>query len=109
MEVYSGPMKAPFKYAIVLVLGLAVGFYAHGPLSLEKVARLNWLDEINVIINKALVAARPQAAVAPIDPARAELLDEDLDYRIAQRIASLDGWRSFLAAHGNGARAESAR
>jgi hypothetical protein len=57
-------MKTLFKYAIVLALGLAVGFYVHGLLSLEDVAKLKWLDEINVIINKPFVAARP-AAVAP--------------------------------------------
>ena len=101
-------MKAPVKYVIVLALGLAVGFYAHVPQSLEKVAWPDWVDEINVVINKAIAAARPQAAVAVIDPARAALLDEDVDYRIAQRVASLDGWRSFLAAHGNGVHAESA-
>jgi hypothetical protein len=105
----GGPMKALFKYAIVLTLGLAVGFYAHEPLSLADVAKLNWIDEINVIINQALVAAKPQEAVVPVDPARVALVDEDLDYRIAQRIASLDGWRSFLAAHGNGVRTQSAR
>ena len=108
MEVCCGPMKATIKYAIVLALGLAVGFYGRVPLSLENVARLNLVEEINVVINKAVIAARPQAAVAPIDPVRAALLDEDVDYRIAQRVASLDGWRSFLAAHGNGVHAESA-
>lgn len=101
-------MKASVKYAFVLALGLAVGFYAHVPQGLEKVAWPDWVDEINVVINKAIAAARPQAAVAVIDPARAALLDEDVDYRIAQRIASLAGWRSFLAAHGNGVHAESA-
>ena len=67
-------------------------------------AKFKWLDEIN----KPFVAARP-AAVAPIDPAAAALLDEDLDYRIAKRIGSLDGWRSFLTAHGSGVHAQSAR
>jgi hypothetical protein len=101
-------MKTLFKYAIVLASGLAVGFYVHWLLSLEDVAKLKWLDEINVISNKPFVAARP-AAVAPIDPAAAALLDEDLDYRIAKRIGSLDGWRSFLIAHGSGVHAQSAR
>jgi hypothetical protein len=101
-------MKTLFKYAIVLALGLAVGFYVHGLLSLEDVAKLKWLDEINAIINKPFVAARP-AAVPPVDPAAAALLDEDLDYRIAQRIESLDGWRSFLTTHGSGAHAQFAR
>jgi hypothetical protein len=101
-------MKTLFKYAIVLALGLALGFYVHGLLSLEDVAKLKWLDEINVIIKKPFVAARP-AVVPSVDPAAAALLDEDLDYRIAQRIWSLDGWRSFLTAHGSGVHAQSAR
>ena len=101
-------MKTLFKYAIVLALGLVLGFYVHGLLSLEDVAKLKWLDEINAIINKPFVAARP-AAVAPVDPAAAALLDEDLDYRIARRIGSLDGWRSFLTAHGSGVHAQFAR
>ena len=101
-------MKTLFKYAIVLALGLALGFYVHGLLSLEDVAKLKWLDEINVIINKPVVAARP-AVVPSVDLAAAALLDEDLDYRIAQRIGSLDGWRSFLTAHGSGVHAQSAR
>jgi len=79
-------MRAFFKYAVILALGLAVGFYIRAPLSLEEIARLNWLDEINIIID-----------------------EDELDYRIAQRIASLDGWRAFLAVHGNGVYAQSAR
>ena len=54
-------------------------------------------------------AAKPEVAIAPVAPAAAALLDEDLDYRIAQRIGSLDGWRSFLTAHGSGVHAQSAK
>src|SRR5206468_2229467 len=53
--------------------------------------------------------SRKAGGVAPVDPAAAALLDEDLDYRIAQRIGSLDGWRSFLTAHGSGVHAQSVR
>jgi hypothetical protein len=53
-----------------------------------------------------LAPAKPGAAVAPSATAD---IDEALDYRIAQHVGSLDGWRSFLAAHGNGAHAQSAR
>ena len=102
-------MKAFFSYAIVLSLGLAVGVIVKGPLNLEDVANIKWLDEITVILNKASVSAKPAADVLPIDPAAAALIDEELDYRIAQRLASLEGWRSFLAAHGRGAHAQSAR
>ena len=102
-------MKAFFSYAIVLSLGLAVGFIVKGPPNLEDVAKFKWLDEITVILNKALVSAKPAADIVPIDPAAAALIDEELDYRIAQRIGSLEGWRSFLAAHGSSAHAQSAR
>ena len=102
-------MRAFFKYAVILALGLAVGFYIRAPLSLEEIARLNWLHEINIIIDKAVARAKPEAAVIPVDPAGAALIDDELDYRIAQRIDSLDGWRAFLAVHGNGVYAQSAR
>ena len=102
-------MRAFFKYAVILALGLAVGFNIRAPLSLEEIARLNWLDEINIIIDKAVARAKPEADVIPVDPAGAALIDDELDYRIAQRIASLDGWRAFLAVHGNGVYAQSAR
>jgi hypothetical protein len=102
-------MKAFFSYAIVLSLGLAVGFILKGPLNLEDVANIKWLDEITVVLNKASGPAKPAADVLPIDPAAAALIDEELDYRIAQRLASLEGWRSFLAAHGSGAYAQAAR
>jgi len=36
-------------------------------------------------------------------------MDEELDYMVAKRLASLEGWRAFLAAHANGAYAQSAR
>ncbi len=68
-------MKALFKYAIVLALGLAAGLYAqeaylHWPMSLEDVAKLNWLDDIDVTISNALTPAKPEAAVAPAPGAR---------------------------------------
>ena len=101
-------MSAPFKYAFVLALGLAFGFCIHAPPNLEEVAKLAWLDEINVIINKAVARLKPQAAVFAVDPAGAARVTEDLDYRIAQRIGSVDGWRSFLSVHGGGVHAQTA-
>ena len=44
-----------------------------------------------------------------VDPIAAANVDEDLDYRIAQRTKSPEGWRSFLAAHPAGPHAQSAR
>jgi hypothetical protein len=101
-------MSAPFKYAFVLALGLAFGFCIHAPSKLEEIAKLAWLDEINVIINKAVARLKPQAAVFAVDPAGAARVAEDLDYRIAQRIGSVEGWRSFLAVHGSGVHAQTA-
>jgi hypothetical protein len=101
-------MSAPFKYAFVLALGLAFGFWIHATPSLEEIAKLAELDEINVIINKAVARLKPQAAVFAVDPAGAARVTEDLDYRIAERIGSVEGWRSFLAVHGSGVHAQTA-
>ena len=54
-------------------------------------------------------AAKPEVAGALVDPAAAARVDEDLDYMIAQRIGSVEGWRSFLAGHGSGVHAQSAK
>ena len=96
------------KYAFPLVLVFAV-IYVYAPLSLEEVAKLPWLDDINIIVNKTLAPATPEAGVSPVDPIAAANVDEDLDYRIAQRTKSTEGWRSFLAAHPAGLHAQSAR
>ena len=98
-------MSAPFKYGFVLALGLAFGFWIHAPPNLEEIARL---DEINVIINRAVARLKPQVAVFTVDPAGAARVTEDLDYRIAERIGSVEGWRSFLAVHGSGVHAQTA-
>jgi hypothetical protein len=101
-------MSAPFKYAFVLASGLAFGFLIHTPPNLEEIAKLARLDEINVIINKAVARLKPQAAVFTVDPVGAARVTEDLDYRIAQRIGSVEGWRSFLAVHVSGVHAQTA-
>jgi hypothetical protein len=101
-------MSAPFKYAFVLALGLAFGFCIHAPPNLEEIAKLAWLDEIDVIINKAIARLKPQAGVFTVDPAGAARVTEDLDYRIAERIGSVEGWRSFFAVHGSGVHAQTA-
>ena len=101
-------MSAPFKYAFVLALGLAFGFCIHAPPNLGEIAKLARLDEINLILNKAVARLKPQAAVLVVDPAAATRVAEDLDYRIAKRIGSVEGWRSFLAVHGSGVHAQTA-
>jgi hypothetical protein len=54
-------------------------------------------------------AAKPEVAGALVDRAAAARVDEDLDYMIAKRKGSVEGWRSFLAAHGSGVHAQSAK
>ena len=106
----GGRMGIIRKYAFALVLALAV-IYVYTPLSLvEYVAKLRWLDDINVGVNKSLAPAKPEAGVSPVEsPIAAANVDEDLDYRIAQRMKSTEGWRSFLATHPAGPHAQSAR
>jgi hypothetical protein len=104
----GGRMGAIQKYAFVSALALAV-IYSFAPHSLEDVAKLQWLDDINVIVNKSLTPAKREVGVSPVDPIAAANVDEDLDYRIAQRMKSTEGWRSFLAAHPDGPHAQSAR
>jgi hypothetical protein len=96
------------KYGFVLLLMLAV-IYVYAPLSLEDVAKLPWLDDINVILNKSLAYTKREVGTSPVDPIAAANVDEDLDYRIAQRMKSAEGWRSFLTVHPDGPHAQSAR
>ena len=101
-------MRTIKKYAFVLVLMLAV-IYVYSPLRLEDVAKVPWLDDINVILNKSLAYTRREAGTSPVDPIAAANVDEDLDYRIAQRTKSAEGWRSFLTVHPDGPHAQSVR
>jgi hypothetical protein len=96
------------KYAFVLVLALAV-IYVYAPVSLGDFSKPQWLDDISVIVNKSLAPAKPEVRVSRVDPIAAANVDEDMDYRIAQRMKSTEGWRSFLAVHPAGAHAQSAR
>jgi hypothetical protein len=93
------------KNAFVLALAVAV-IYVYAPLSHEDIAKLRWLDDINVIINKSLAPAKREVRVSPVDPGAAANVDEDLDYRIAQRMKSIEGWRLFLGAHPHGPHAQ---
>ena len=96
------------KYGFGLALAVAV-IYAYAPPIRDDIAKLRWLDDINVIISKVLAPANREARVASVDPVAAANVDEDLDYRVAQRVKSIEGWRSFLVAHPDGPRAQSAR
>ena len=104
----TGRMSFSPKYAFVLALAAAV-IYVYAPLSHEDIAKFSWLDDINVIINKSVAPLKREERVSRTDPVAAANVDEDLDYRIAQRLKSIEGWRSFLAAHTDGAHAQSAR
>ncbi len=93
----------------MLFLALAVpATYLFARPSLEEMAKLRWLDDISVAISTSL-AAKPQAVVPAVDPIAAAKVDEDLDYRIAERTKSTEGWRAFLAAHPDGPHAQSSR
>src|SRR4029077_18669933 len=83
--------------------------YAFAPMSLQEVANIRWLDGINVILNKSLASAKPEAGVSVVDRIAAANVDEGLDYRIAQRTKSTEGWLSFLSAHPDGPHAQSVR
>ena len=68
------------KYALVSVLMLAV-IYVYAPQSLD-VAKLPWLDDINVILNKSLAYTKREVGTSPVDPVPAAAnVDEDLDYQ----------------------------
>ena len=82
--------------------------YTYVPLTRDEIAKLRGLGEINVIISKVIAPANREVRVVSVDPVAAANVDEDLDYRIAQRVKSMEGWRSFLAVHPDGPRAQSA-
>jgi hypothetical protein len=92
-------MSRLLKYAAVLALAVAIGAYiVLGPLSLDDIFPTTHAERKAVV---ALLEPAPLATPASID--------EELDYMVAKRLASLEGWRTFLAAHPNGAYAQSAQ
>jgi hypothetical protein len=99
-------MKAVLKYVIVLALMIAA-FHVFKPSTLTSVPALAELGRISINIMNDLMPANTQSAVL-VDQERAGRIDEELDYRIAQRVGSLGGWRAFLAAHENGKYAQTA-
>ena len=88
-------MSTLLKYAIFLGLAVAIGFYIlYGPERPEDIAP---------------IPIKRGAPVAHVEPAPSASIDEELDYLVAKRLGSLEGWRAFLAAHGSGAYAQSAK
>ncbi len=100
-------MSALSKYAIVLASGVAIGWYVNGPISLEQIARLARIDETNILLSNASAHLTPETAAIVVE-SDAGHADEDLDYLIAKRIGTLEGWQAFLVAHASQAHAESA-
>ncbi len=102
-------MEATFKYAIVLASGLAIGFVALGRPNLVGPAEVAWFDDIRIRLEKVFAPAMRGADVLLVDQSRAASVDEELDYRIAERLGTLEGWRAFLAAHGGGPYVQAAK
>ena len=99
---------ALFKYAVVLSTGLGLGYWINGPISLEMFARLARIHETSIVVDDTVAPLRPDTVAGAVDRTAATRVDEDLDYLIAKRIGTLEGWRAFLAAHGSGDHALSA-
>jgi len=101
-------MLSTWKYTLFLALALPV-LYAFAPLKIENLHPPRWLDSVDGFITRSLASAKPEAIEPRVDPIAAANVDEDLDYRIAQRKRSSEGWRTFLTAHPDGPHAQSAR
>ena len=77
----------------------------------EEVAKLGsfdgdqWSSRISAVV---VARSRKRPLLEAADPVGAARVTEDLDYRIAQRSGSVDGWRSFLSVHGGGVHAQTA-
>ncbi len=92
-------MSRLLKYAVFLALAVAIGAYiVLGPLSLDDIFPATHVERETAV-----------ALVEPAPPAKPASIDEELDYMVAKQLASLEGWRAFLAAHPNGAYARSAQ
>ena len=96
-------MPSAWKYTLFLALAVPAT-YAFAPPSFKELAKPRWLVAISTSL-----AAKPEAEVSAVDPIAAAKVDEDLDYRIADRTKSTEGWRAFLAVHPDGPHAPSAR
>jgi hypothetical protein len=96
-------MRRLLKYASVLAfaVAIAIGVYiVFGSLSGEDIAPNSPQREAETA---------PFEPPPPTDAATPASIDEELDYMVARRLASLEGWRAFLTAHANGAYAQSAK
>jgi hypothetical protein len=101
-------MVSTWKYTLFLALALTA-IYVYAPPKLEDLTKVRWIDSVGVFVTRSLAPATPKASDPPVDPIAAANVDEDLDYRIAERTKSADGWRSFLTAHPDGPHSQLAR
>ncbi len=101
-------MSVLFKYGTVLASGLAIGLWISGPMSVELVARLARTDATSIVVDNAVSRTRPEEIASAVDPTSASRVNEELDYLIARRVGTLEGWQAFLAAHAVGGHADSA-
>jgi hypothetical protein len=87
-------MRRLLKYAVALALAVAIAAYiVLGPASVD-----------NLFSDDEQIAATSQPEPTP--PAPSASNDEEQDYIVARRLASLEGWSAFLAAHPNSAYAQ---
>lgn len=101
-------MGALFKYGTVLASGLAIGLWISGPMSVELVARLARTDATGIVVDNAISRTKPEEIASAVDPTSASRVNEELDYLIARRTGTLEGWQAFLAGHAVGGHADSA-
>jgi hypothetical protein len=91
------------KYTFVLILALAV-VYVYAPLTINEAGKLG-LDEIN----RLLLSAKSEVVAFQVNSIAATNVMEHLDYRLAQRMKSLEESRSLPAAHPDNPQVEAAR
>jgi hypothetical protein len=94
-------MRRLLKFVFVLAVAIAIGVYI--------VFGLPSGDGIVPELAQRETAATLFEPPPPADTDTSVSIDEQLDYMVATRLASLEGWRAFIAAHANGAYARSAR
>ena len=102
-------MSALLKYGLVLASGLAIGSTVNNSGRLDQVAGFAQLDRLPGLLDDAVARLRPEAPRPAFDPAVAGRVDEELDYWVAKRIGTVEGWQAFLASHAGGAHVEAAR
>ena len=99
---------------MILALGLVAAFlagqaYFGAPEGVGNVVDRGPLQQISGAIARPLRLQSRKRRTSKLSGTAAASVDEELDYMVARRLGSLEGWSAFLAAHGSGAYAPSAR